>query len=194
MKIPNKVQNKEILLPGKQPTGFTLTEILVAIAIMLLVFGVMISVVSALGRRNRDQQRITDLQVIQAALAQYYADHLFYPEPSTDSKVVFAQGGVFTDAIGDPDITSATKTYLSVPKDPSGGAFCYDARSTSSGFGCCNRADESTCPGNGYPPIGTKTCQTYSVGALMEESQYNDASGACGNLSNFYITPNKSGQ
>jgi prepilin-type N-terminal cleavage/methylation domain-containing protein len=60
-------------------SGFTLIEILVAIAIMAIVFGFIIASAGSLQRRARDQQRISDLQRIQAALAQYYADNHYYP-------------------------------------------------------------------------------------------------------------------
>lgn len=101
----------------KQDNGFTLIEILVAIAIIGVVFGVIINSVEIIRRNARDTRRQSDLRNIQSALQQYYADRQSYPplnslpSPFNDCSGVVIEGG---------GACAPKHTYLlSVPKDPS---------------------------------------------------------------------------
>lgn len=97
--------------------GFTLVEVLVAISIVGVVFGVIITSAGAIQRNARNAQRETDLRAISSALQQYYADNQKYPFQADGSTLV---------------------RYMSrVPTDPStGGAYAYSPRVSSGGVIC----------------------------------------------------------
>jgi type II secretory pathway pseudopilin PulG len=134
--------NLKFEIPRDGGVGFTLIEILVAIGIMIIAFGFIISSAASIQRRARDDQRITDLQNIQAALAQYSADQQFYPDLIHNS-LVLSSATQLTDKTGNT-IASATKTYLlTVPKDP-GTTYCYKPQKALSDASACDNSSVPT--------------------------------------------------
>ncbi len=130
--------------------GFTLIEILVAIAIMSIVFGFIISSAGALQRKSRDQQRTTDLQNIQSALAQYYADQQNYPVSFTTS-IKSSNGNIYLN---------------NVPTDPLGSAYSYTSQSSFS--------DTTSCDNT------TTSCQFYHLCAKLENAPIGSTGCAAG--------------
>ena len=61
--------------------GFTLVELLVAVAVLIILMGVMFSVINPRGiqQKARDSQRQADLAKIKVALESYFADNRAYP-------------------------------------------------------------------------------------------------------------------
>lgn len=114
--------------------GFTLIEILVAISIISLMLGLVLSAGLALQKNGRDARRNSDLRSIQTALQQYYADNNYYPDASfvLSSLTSFTVGG---------------KKYLNeIPKDPNLGSttpYAY-VPLKSNGSGGCNNSDQLT--------------------------------------------------
>lgn len=98
--------------------GFTLIEILVAISIISIVFGITLTSAIALQKSGRDAMRKSDLRNIQIALQQYYADNQTFP---TDANT-YAEG--YPPALTLSSTTSLkspdnSKTYLNtIPRDP----------------------------------------------------------------------------
>lgn len=107
------------LCHSKSPSrGFTLIEIMVTIAIIMVLSGFSVSAVMSAQRSNRDTIRKSDLSNIQAALQQYYTDQLFYPSLSPTGLT----GGIpLNNCLGNPTSgCSVSRSYLNrLPADPS---------------------------------------------------------------------------
>lgn len=111
--------------------GFTLIEIMVAVAIMGILASIGLgSYISSLSK-GRDSQRKQDLAQIQKALSAYQNDFQSYPGCSTNLKIVGCGDGTEECDWGDSfsrDIDvgggeTETKTYMSrLPSDPSSDA------------------------------------------------------------------------
>lgn len=116
--------------------GFTLIEIMIAISIVAVTFGVIISSAAQVRKTGRDAQRQADLQAVQAALQQYYADQNFYPD-----SIDLSLGLPITNCPTVPASCGVNKTYLNViPKSPSGLNYYYrsgiDSTSTNKSANC----------------------------------------------------------
>ena len=82
-------------------SGFTLVELLVAIAIMATIMGILLP--NLLGARERavDSQKIQNLTAIKNALRIYYNDHQAYPTPvSVNGTLDSGFSGYISDAGG----------------------------------------------------------------------------------------------
>jgi prepilin-type N-terminal cleavage/methylation domain-containing protein len=101
--------------------GFTLIELMVAIAIITILSGIIIASLSTARSSSKDAKRIADIKSLQVALSQYYADNNHYPPNLSPSLV---------------------PTYISVePKDPGTGASYFYVGLTTAGSGStCNNA------------------------------------------------------
>lgn len=140
--------------------GFTLIEILVAIAIVGVIFGIIISSAAGIQRAGRNAQRKTDLRTMQAALQQYYADQQKFPLTITSGSPIENSDG--------------SRKYLkSVPTDPQGVNYNYSPLTNhSSGVAC---TETSVC--NYY---------TLCIAAELPASDLNEADCGAGK---FGVTP-----
>lgn len=87
--------------------GFTLLEILVAIAIILVVTAVGVVSYTAINKKARDSKRTSDMQQIRQALEMYRSDNGFYPSVNVS--------GFDTTA----NLGATLATYMTaVPVDP----------------------------------------------------------------------------
>lgn len=163
--MPGKISNFKFLLakqelqlisnfqlPRRRQGGFTLVEVLIAISIIAVVFGVVASSMSAIQKKTRDVQRESDLRTIQSGLAQYYADRNYYPDSLTLSTLTR-----LTECDGDDtSCSTGSKTYLSeIPSDPNAGTttpYCYISKTSA----------------NSNPVSGTSDC-TYDDNAATTE-------------------------
>ncbi len=101
--------------------GFTLIELLIAISIVAIVFGVIITSASAAQKTARDTQRKADLGNIQAALQQFYADQQYFPDLINLSSAIS-----ITDCTGNITPCTVSKTYLrATPLDPKSTTYLY---------------------------------------------------------------------
>ncbi|MBU1046219.1 type II secretion system GspH family protein [Patescibacteria group bacterium] len=89
--------------------GFTLTELLVAIAIIGILSSVVLTSMSGTRERAKDGRRISDIKQIQLALELYYDVNSTYP------------AGVYG---GELD------TFLKISKDPDGSNYIYSQLSS----------------------------------------------------------------
>lgn len=137
--------------------GFTLIEILVAISIVAVVMGAIITSAVAVRRSGRDAQRQSDLRSLQSALQNYYADQNFYPNSPASNNISTG----YTSITNCTSRTSCTvsQTYLSLtPTDPSSIQYKYKAV-MDAGSG---KATECTGSAN------TNSCQFYILCAQLE--------------------------
>lgn len=121
--------------------GFTLLEILVAIAIMLVITAIGVVSYGTVNRRARDTRRVSDMEQIRQALEMYRSDNGFYPAVNT--------GGFGT--VGNLS-TLVTGGYIpALPQDPqSGNTYQYRALNPSGGnyYGYCVCANLENAPAN----------------------------------------------
>ena len=104
--------------------GFTLIEILIAVAIVSTLMGLTLLVInpSALRKKVRDAQRKKDLEIISLALEQYYADNNDYPDTDFSGLTGALSGGstVYIKTVpADPGSPPSTTAY----------SYCYSSQS-----------------------------------------------------------------
>lgn len=102
----------------KHPQGFTLMEILVAMAIMGILAGVGFSSYRVSIQKSRDAQRKNDLNQLQRALESYFSDFGLYP-PETAGRIAGCDDGATTCPWGSSFSLSNGKVYMkTIPSDP----------------------------------------------------------------------------
>lgn len=123
--------------------GFTLIEVMVTVAIVLILSGFSFSVITSSQRSNRDTIRKTDLSNIQSALQQYYTDQSFYPSLTVTGLTV---GSAFNNCLGNPTSPcTPNKIYLNkLPGDPTSGSSYYYMKFPNSPA-CDNTSVDSRC-------------------------------------------------
>lgn len=111
----------------KNQFGFTLIEILIAMAIVAILSGVGFAAYTTSLQRSRDSQRKQALGQIQRALESYLMDHSLYPPATVDHKI---DGCYDTDTETNGVecdwgqefvfiVNNAQKVYMTIlPKDP----------------------------------------------------------------------------
>lgn len=116
-KLGGEERSSEVVLTR----GFTLMEILVAMAIMAILAGVGFASYSSSLQRSRDAQRKAGLEQLQKALESFIADNGVYPQASVNKRIYddisgadYAWGGSF-----DYEVRGTTVQYMKqLPKDP----------------------------------------------------------------------------
>ncbi len=102
-------------------SGFTLIELMIAMGVISILSGIIITVINpaALRARGRDAQRVADLKKLQTALELYYSDNRAYPVQATLAPIATPL------AVLIPNYYSGT-TSSDLPRDPSftGGYSC----------------------------------------------------------------------
>ncbi len=93
--------------------GFTLTELLVAVAIIGILSSIVLTSMSGARNRAKDGKRISDIMQIQLALELYYDTNSAYPLDSGSQDTLYS---------GDP---KPLATFLKIPKDPSDSNYEY---------------------------------------------------------------------
>ena len=119
---------KKARLPARQ--GFTLMEILIAIAIIAILTAIGIVSYGSINRGARNAKRKSDIGQIQSALELYRSDFGYYPAINTSS----------LDDAKNLEDNADFITYLSiVPTDPRDTAYVYQAISLNQGqyYGYC---------------------------------------------------------
>lgn len=163
--------------------GFTLIELLIAISIIGIIFGVLISSFSVIQKKGRDSQRIGDLRAIQSSLQQYYADQGYFP----DDNFKLSSATELTNCTGSTSPCTQSKTYTnSIPKDPSSNQ-SYSYRS-----GLDSGANKGS---NCNYSLSQAKCHYYFLCAILENptpeqvSQSLDCQNLIGSNYNFQINP-----
>jgi len=90
--------------------GFSLIEVLVAVSIVAVLFGISISNYAAAQKSGRDTKRQTDLSNLQGVLERYKADKNYYPTVIPSPGVALTDGGsriYLTSTPGDPQTNLA---------------------------------------------------------------------------------------
>lgn len=107
---------------NKQVKGFTLIEILIAMAIIGILASVGFGSYIRSLKKGRDAQRKSDLNQVQNALEGYMSDFQVYPGCNAEGKIVGCDDGGTSCDWGDSftrNVGDTTKTYMSrLPDDP----------------------------------------------------------------------------
>lgn len=163
----------------KTHRGFSLIELMVAIAIIAVISSVALSSFSAIQRQGRDTQRQSDLRALQLALQQYYANESHFPDALT-----LTSGAALTNCTGIVSGCTVTRIYLGVtPADPvtgTGTPYCYTSLTSALvGATACvtGQASESTC-------------HYYALHAKLENPPTGSGSFTCNSLNyDLRVTP-----
>lgn len=164
---------------NKGSLGFTLIEIIIAVTIVGVVFGVVISSAAAIQKSGRNAQRQSDLRALQSAFQQYYADQHFFPQNPVNLTSVTDINSNLGNPISPPPANP--NLYLkTIPKEPQKNSLpyiykAYKDRSLDETVQCDNTVGSTT------------KCQYYILCAKMEDSSSPVAS--CGGQYNFMLTP-----
>lgn len=146
---------KQVALCSKNTeNGFTLTELLVTMAIVSVLAGVTIGVLNSDNLRQgaRDKKRMSDLAVYQTALELYFADNLRYPQRD-DAWTPLAT------------LTELQPYIRNLPEDP-----------LALGVNPCNSSDDY-----GYYYISKDSGSVYVLTTLMELEKTNEGK-ECNNI------------
>lgn len=113
-----------------QSRGFTLLEILVAIAIIGILASVMLASFNTAQEKTQDTRRITELDQLKKALELYHIDHGHYPRESEGANGRIGEGAGVDEMLA-PYMTK-------IPADPAGPGhanyyYYYDGRATCGG-------------------------------------------------------------
>jgi prepilin-type N-terminal cleavage/methylation domain-containing protein len=104
--------------------GFTLVELMVAIMIIVILSGVVLSLLNSSGVRAkaRDSERVADLKRIQVALELYFSDYRVYPRSSASGNNWLRLTGSDVLALGTagpPPTPGLVPNYINIlPIDP----------------------------------------------------------------------------
>lgn len=162
--------------------GFTLVEILIAISIIGIAFGVVISSASYLQKSSRNTQRQSDLVNIQGALQQYYADQQFFPMSTGANSLNLSSQAAIASNVGNPAFTGTNNVYLKLtPDDPLGSQnYLYKAFISNdlTNTTACDNATSST----------TK-CQYYILCSYLEDSSLASDADCTPGTFNYKLTP-----
>lgn len=171
----------------KNQSGFTLTEILVAITIVTITFVAVISAVSAIKQRSRDAQRRADLLNLKSALQQYYSDQNFFPSSTLNTPLNLVTTTSLTEAVGNPNSIASPKKYLQpMMIDPVSGTstpYCYKAYGDSAlNTPSCSNASGSECQ---YYLV----CGHLEGAVSTSDSPSAQCQAQCGSSYNLQINP-----
>ncbi len=126
---------------SKSPFGFTLIELLAVIAIIGILATVVLSVVSSVRQKARDQRRLKDIDTMQSVIEVYYRDNGHYPITSCTNNSGCTSGvcfvgydGFANNTVCNAPYTAGTQTfevalagYVAPVHDPlpKGGGYLY---------------------------------------------------------------------
>jgi type II secretion system protein G len=101
--------------------GFTLMEILIAIAIIAVLTAIGIVSYTSINKNARNAKRRSDVEQIRSALELYRADYGYYPAVNTMNM------GVASNLNDDVVVVPPFTPYLTIPTDPKGLDYMYKA-------------------------------------------------------------------
>lgn len=90
--------------------GFTLIEILIAVAIIAILTAIGIVSYTSINKRARDAKRLGDIEQLRSALEMFRSDYAYYPAVNTSGFDVASNLGV--------ELTSNNSYLPSIPADP----------------------------------------------------------------------------
>jgi prepilin-type N-terminal cleavage/methylation domain-containing protein len=116
---------------GEGRGGFTLVELMLVIAIIGILATVGIFMLNIARAKSRDAKRVSDIQIIRAALESYWLDQAAYPSAGTAIPLGTGVAGVLTQN-GLEALPGTATAYLQMPTGPLANEF-YQYQSTVAG-------------------------------------------------------------
>ena len=105
--------------PGRAPAAFTLVELLVVVAIILILIGLLLAVIPRAMRQREITLATTQVRGLAGAAAQYAQAYVHYPP---DTGTVDAAGNTSAFTADDPAVADSLARYLADPvTDPATG-------------------------------------------------------------------------
>ena len=97
--------------------GFTLIELLIVFAILGIFAAISVTILNNARIRSRDAKRVSDIQVIRAALEQHWLRNASYPLQSETLRLG-GEGATVLTSHGFEDASSGEVYLANVPTDP----------------------------------------------------------------------------
>lgn len=126
--------------------GFTLVEILVVIAIMLILLGIVLESITSAQAKTRDNKRISDIKSLQLALEQFFDANNQYPSSLDDT----INGGLAPAYIPNIPTDPSTHSFYDYSKTGTGYSFCLGAQLEATATS--TRSDNAGCLPDGVTP------------------------------------------
>lgn len=151
-------------------SGFTLVEVLTAVAIITILASISYATLSAAKQKSRDTQRVSDLQNLQVALRMYREVHGVNPD-ITDGELIGDGSGTFDD-----DLSG----YLS--------GTMQDPLHSTNGFGYYYKTDYS-CNGTTHDVLVALTMEQENAGNFdtCDATTPDEVVGGISPTSNSYV-------
>lgn len=130
--------------------GFTLVEILVVAGIIGLLASVSMLILSGARARSRDAKRVSDIQIIRAALEQHWLEKASYPSSSFFVNMGTGAAAQLTTN-GLESVTGTGAIYLTLPVGPNANEYYQYQSTLFNGYALRFTTEQATT----YGPAGT---------------------------------------
>lgn len=124
----------------KQNRAFTILEILVVVGIITILATIGLSTYSSIQKKSRDARRISDIEILRAAVEQFRSNNNDYPPDSSTQFLPYPSGGG-NAGLCDPSPGGCTSgIYLGkIPTDPTATQRYWYQRISASDYTLCAR-------------------------------------------------------
>lgn len=130
--------------------GFTLIELLVVIAIIGLLATISVVILNGARQKGRDAKRVSDVNVMRAALEQYWLEKAAYPSANTPIDLGVGDASVLTSN-GFEAVPTGNVYLARVPIGASSGEFYKYVSTIQAGYSIQFTTEQATA----YGPAGT---------------------------------------
>lgn len=133
----------------KKQNGFTIVELLIVIVLICILAAIVATIYSGVQKRERDRDRIVDLQAISSHIEVYFVDNSKYPtlaemnDTSANGFIKTNLKGLKLDALADP-ASPDKKILATTAPDPKSSTYQYAYVPTPAN---CDNAPGNECTG-----------------------------------------------
>lgn len=140
--------------------GFTIIELLIVIAIIVILAGLVLTNIQGAQAKARDATRLGDINSMFTALEAFHGDNNYYPQTFNDTTLTGVEDGALTDPRGGDSIeilaavadqAAAEAAVIAAANDDTAGSAAYVYAA--------------------YPTGCTNDCTGYALGTYTEQAQ-----------------------